>query len=313
MLESFGSSVTMDLILRISTYEWEVMMQYLMTVRNGGQKWSADASLVQTTLNRRAPRDYKEKDSNDFKVFANLYPAGHYNYEMEVVNFDYLIDVSNPDATPRGRGRPGKVVNHRSNARFQRQNQDLMVMLGLGLAEEECLELIATARDQGKVLVALSSPRRKMENLKIKAAALEYINAIAAKKLLEAQEIVDTEMEEASVARIFLKDGTVNNATEIAEDATDVTEMQEDTKNRWSRMNKYSATKLFQHLNWFCKGRWKCVQHAKCILNMAPLRYLLIGFVIVFLRETLFTKKWSHAVDMNQGLNLSGLDVIRSM
>jgi hypothetical protein len=55
-------------------------------------------------------------------------------------------------------------------------------------------------------------------------------------------------------------------------------------------MNKYSATKLFQHLNSFCKGRGKWVQHAKAVLNMAPLRCLLIGFVIVLGCETLFTK-----------------------
>jgi hypothetical protein len=56
------------------------------------------------------------------------------------------------------------------------------------------------------------------------------------------------------------------------------------------------------------------VQHAKDILNMAPLCCLLIGFVIVLLRETMFMKKnWAQAVDMNHGLNLGGIEVIRSM
>jgi hypothetical protein len=56
------------------------------------------------------------------------------------------------------------------------------------------------------------------------------------------------------------------------------------------------------------------VQHANVILNMARLRYLLIGFVIVLLRETLFTKHpWAQAVAMNRGLNLDGIEVILSM
>jgi hypothetical protein len=56
-----------------------------------------------------------------------------------------------------------------------------------------------------------------MDELKIKAAALEDQNVIAADKLLEAQEQVDTAMD------------IVNNATEIMEDATKATEMTEDT------------------------------------------------------------------------------------
>jgi hypothetical protein len=47
---------------------------------------------------------------------------------------------------------------------------------------------------------------------------------------------------------------------------------------------------------------------------MSTLRYLLIGFVVVFLRETLFTtKKSAQAVDMNHGLKLGGIEVIRNM
>jgi hypothetical protein len=48
--------------------------------------------------------------------------------------------------------------------------------------------------------------------------------------LLEAQEKFDAAMEEASIARDFLRDTIVNNATEIAEDATDTTKMVEGTK-----------------------------------------------------------------------------------
>jgi hypothetical protein len=61
--------------------------------------------------------------SNEFKKFVNVYTAGHCNYEMEVVHFDYLSDVSSPDAPPCGNGRPDKVINDRSNARFARRNQ----------------------------------------------------------------------------------------------------------------------------------------------------------------------------------------------
>jgi hypothetical protein len=179
-------------------------------ISDGGRKRSADASVVQTTPKRTAPPDYKEKDSNEFKNFANMYTAGHYNYEIEVVIFGYLSDFSSPDAPPHGCGRPDKVINYRSNARFARRNQELTVMLGL--AEEERLELVTTVREQEKALVALYSSRREMDDLKMKASALEK-NATAADKLVEAQEQVDETMEEASVAHHFLRDVIVNNAT----------------------------------------------------------------------------------------------------
>jgi hypothetical protein len=83
----------------------------------------------------------------------------------------------------------------------------------LGLVEEERLELVATVREQEKTLVALYSSRREMDELKMKAAALGEKNATAADKLVEAQEQVDSEMEEASVAHDFLKDAISNNAT----------------------------------------------------------------------------------------------------
>jgi hypothetical protein len=108
---------------------------------------------------------------------------------------------------------------------------------------------------------------------------------------VEAQEQVDAEMTEAGVAHDFLRGVIVNNATEITKDAIDVTEMEVDSENRWPKMKRYSATTLFRYINAFCKGRGKWVQHAKEILNMTPPRYLFIGFVVVFLRETLFTKK----------------------
>jgi hypothetical protein len=199
-----------------------------VAISDDGRKWSVDASLVQTTPKRRVSPDYKEKHSNEFKAADNLYPAGYYDYEMEGVNFYYLSDFSTPDVTPRDRGRPGKVVNHRSNTRFQRRKQELAVILGL--ADEERLELITTARDQGRALVALSSSGREMDDLKIKVAALEEKNVISAEKLLEAHAQVDATMEETSVARDFLRDVIVNNTTEITEDANPGTEMTEDTK-----------------------------------------------------------------------------------
>jgi hypothetical protein len=70
-----------------------------------------------------------------------------------------------------------------------------------------------------------------------------------------------------------------------------VTEMEDESENHWPKMKQDRAIKVFQYINAFYKGRGKWVQHAKDILNMTPLRYLIIGFVIVFLRETLFTKK----------------------
>jgi hypothetical protein len=97
-------------------------------------------------------------------------------------------------------------------------------------------------------------------------------------------------MEEKIVARNFLRDVIVNNATEITEDATDATEMMEETRKTWSKMKKYCANKLFEHLNSFCKGRRKWVKHAKDILSTAPLRCLLLGFVIVLLRDFTYKK-----------------------
>jgi hypothetical protein len=113
---------------------------------DGGLKRSADASVVQTTPKRMAPPEHKDKDSNEFKIFSHVYTPGHYNYEMEVVDFDYLSDVSSSDAPPRGCGRTDKVINYRSNARFARRNQELTVMLDL--ANEERVELVATVREQ---------------------------------------------------------------------------------------------------------------------------------------------------------------------
>jgi hypothetical protein len=139
------------------------------SIFDGRRKRSANASVVQTTPKRRAPPDYKEKDSDEFKTFSNVYTAGHYNYEMEVVNFDYLSDVSSSDTPPRGRGRPDKVINYRSNARFARRYHALTVMLGL--AEEERLELLATVREQDKALVTLSSSRRETDYLKMSSCS----------------------------------------------------------------------------------------------------------------------------------------------
>jgi hypothetical protein len=153
----------------------------------------------------------------------------------------------------------------------------------------------------------------EMDCLKMKAAALEEKNATAADKLVEAQEQVDAAMAEVSVARDFLRDIIFSNPTEITEDAIDVTEMEVDSENHWPKMKRYSATKFFRYINAFFKGRGKWVQHAKDISNMTSLRYLLIGFVTVFLCETVFTKKWAQAVNTNHGMNLGGIEVIRNM
>jgi hypothetical protein len=198
-------------------------------ISDGRRKRSANASVVQTAPKRSAPPGYKEKDSDEFKTFSNVYTAGHYNYEMELLNFYYLSDVSSSDTTPHGGGRPDKVINYCSKARFTRRNHELTVMLGL--AEEERLEPVTTVREQEKALVALSSSRREMDYLKMKAAALQEKNDTAADKLVVAQEQVDAAMAEASVARDFLMDVIVINATEITEDAIDVTEMEVDSEN----------------------------------------------------------------------------------
>jgi hypothetical protein len=108
---------------------------------------------VQTTPKRRAPPEYEEKDSDEFKTVLNMYTDGHYNNEMEVVDFDNLSDVSISNTPPRGRGRPGKAINYRSSARFAQRNHELTVMLGF--AEDQRLELVATVRDQEKALAAL--------------------------------------------------------------------------------------------------------------------------------------------------------------
>jgi hypothetical protein len=161
------------------------------------------------------PPDYKEKDPNEFKRAGNLYPAGYYNHEMKGVNFDYLSDVSSPDVTPPGRGCPAKVANHRTTVRIQRRCRELTVLLGF--ADEERLELIGTIIDWGRRIVALSLSRREMDELKIKAAALEEKKLIAAEKFLEEQEQVDAVTEQASVAKNFLRDAIVNNVREITE------------------------------------------------------------------------------------------------
>jgi hypothetical protein len=82
----------------------------------------------------------------------------------------------------------------------------------------------------------------------------------------------------------------------------------------YGKAKKYCPNNFFQCINIFTHGRGKWIQHAKDLLHMIPLRHLLIGLVIVFLRETMFTrKKWSQAVDMNHGINLGWIEVIREM
>jgi hypothetical protein len=78
--------------------------------------------------------------------------------------------------------------------------------------------------------------------LKMKAAALEEKNATAADKLVEAQTQVDAAMAEVSVARDFLRDVIINDATEITENAIYVTEMEIDSEIRWAKMKQYSPT-----------------------------------------------------------------------
>jgi CRISPR/Cas system-associated endonuclease/helicase Cas3 len=171
------------------TEEFYQRMGHNDSIYDGRQKRSGDAYVFQTTPKRRAPPEYEEKDSDEFKTVLNMYTAGHYNNEMEVVDFDNLSDVSSSNTPTHGRGCPDKAINYRSSARFAQRNH----------------ELTATVRDQEKALVALSSSRREMDDLKIKAAALEEKNARAADKLVEAQEQVDAAMAEASVARDFLR------------------------------------------------------------------------------------------------------------
>jgi hypothetical protein len=101
------------------TEDFYLPMEVNVAVSDGNRKRSADTSLIQTTPKGRAPPDYKEKDSNEFKVADNLNPDGCCNYEMEGVNFDYLSDVSIPGLISRRRGRPAKFTNHPSTARFQ--------------------------------------------------------------------------------------------------------------------------------------------------------------------------------------------------
>jgi hypothetical protein len=90
-----------------------------MGISDGRRKHSADAPLIQTTPQRRAPPDYKQKDWNEFKVAGNVYHTGCYNNNMEGVNVNYLSGVSSSDAIHHDRWRPVKVPNHLSTARFQ--------------------------------------------------------------------------------------------------------------------------------------------------------------------------------------------------
>jgi hypothetical protein len=126
------------------TEDFYLSIEGNVAISEGGRKRRVDTSLLQTMPKRRAPPDYKDKDWNEFKVADNFYSAGY-----------YLSVASIPDVIQHRRGRPAKVANHCNTARFQRRCQELKAMMAL--ADKERLELIATGRDQGKVLVALSS------------------------------------------------------------------------------------------------------------------------------------------------------------
>jgi hypothetical protein len=82
----------------------------------------------------------------------------------------------------------------------------------------------------------------------------------------------------------------------------------------YGKAKKYCPSNFFQYIHIFILGHGKLIQHAKDLLHMSLLQHLIIGLVIVFLRETMFTRnKWAHAVDMNHGLNSGGIEVIRDM
>jgi hypothetical protein len=153
-----------------------------------------------------------------------------------------------------------------------------------------------------------------MDDLKFKAAVRESKYVTAAALLLEAQDQVKTAMEEACIARDFLRDIIVTNATEITEDAAETTEDEsEKTKRTWSKMKKYYSTKLIQNLNSFCKGRGKWVQHATYIFEHGSFALSFDWFCdSAFTRDFVYEKKWAHAVVMNHGLNLGGIEVIRT-
>jgi hypothetical protein len=94
----------------------------------GDTKCSTDAFLLHTTPKMRATLDYKEKDSNEFKVFGNLYSACHYANDMEGNN----IDFSSLHVINRGCGRPVRVPKHRTTVTVQRRCQELKEMLEIG-------------------------------------------------------------------------------------------------------------------------------------------------------------------------------------
>jgi hypothetical protein len=87
-----------------------------------------------------------------------------------------------------------------------------------------------------------------------------------------------------------------------------------DKADMYGKAKKYRPNNSFQYINIFTPGRGKWIQHAKDLLHISPLRHLVIGLMILFMREIMFTrKKWVQAVDMNHGLNLVGIEVIREI
>jgi hypothetical protein len=82
----------------------------------------------------------------------------------------------------------------------------------------------------------------------------------------------------------------------------------------YGKVNDYLPYSFFIHINSFIRGRGKWFVHAKDLLNVKQLMHLLVGIVVVLLCGTIFTKKkWAQAVDMNHGLNLGGIEVVRAM
>jgi hypothetical protein len=82
----------------------------------------------------------------------------------------------------------------------------------------------------------------------------------------------------------------------------------------YGKTKKYFPSGVFQYMNLSTRGLCKWFKHARDLLNMIPLRHLMIGLVILLLCETMLTKKkCALAVDTNHGLNLRGIDVILEM
>jgi hypothetical protein len=271
-----------------------------VAVADTSQKRTAESPLEIFFSKNRRVIDYVEKDSNKFKGPENQcpYPSVPLMEPME-------LDFRSPETATFGR--PRKDIDHRKVQRIARKCEELKVKLVLAEEETEAhnAKLTMEVEDlQYAVDASLSSESAYLAPLAVMRQELGIARSHA--------QLAEAEAAQAERQQVAAEESL--STLQLPVDADHLIGCQTDEAEMYGKAKKYCPNNFFQYINILIRVHGKWIQHAKDLLHMSPLRHLLIGLVIVFLRETMFTRnKWAQAVDMDHRLNLGGIEVILEM